>query len=858
REYLVQELPAYMIPTYFVTMEKLPVTTSGKVNRKLLPQPVVTGNTATYIPPRGRVEKTLVEMWSKMLDINENHIGIDDNFFHLGGHSLKATQLIANIHKALNVAIQLPELFSKPTIRALSTTIGTATGDKFFSIKAVEKKENYPLSSAQKRQYILQQIDESSTVYNMPTVLILKGEPDREKLERTAARLIERHESLRTSFEMINETPRQRVWERVTFELEYSEIEASEGTLRESDILKRLVRPFKLSQAPLMRGALIKTAVDRHILFIDMHHIISDGISATIFHRDFSNIYAGKELPPLRIQYKDFSVWQTDGIQKEKTKKQQDYWLNLFEGELPALNLPTDFTRPAIQSFEGDSVDFSLEPGETVELEQVVLKNESTLFMVLLALFNILLAKVCGREDIVVGSPVAGRRHSDLENIVGMFVNTLALRNYPREKTTFTDFLSKVRENTLGAFENQSFQYEELVEQVCLERDPGHNPLFDVMFVLQNTDVADVNMPGLNITPYPYENKTSKFDLTLSGVEGDGKLWFSLGYCTKLFKRQTIERFIGYYKRVIRLAVEDSEREIAAIELLTLVEKRQVLLEFNDTAADYPEQKRISQIFEEQVRRRPDAIALSEMANAAAGGDSLWRETGAINLTYRQLDDTTRRLARILKQRGVTSETIVALWAGRSLEMLIGIVGILKVGGAYMPLDPDYPEDRITFMLKDSNTDILLTPRKEVPGVGENKINVAGIVNSIIYLDEITRKTGTNDKPDTAETHGIASGNGGDDSSGDGDDGDDNGGLEPNRAGDIAYIMYTSGSTGRPKGVMVTQRNVTRLVLNTNYVALSPETRVLQTGAPVFDATTFEIWGPLLNGGRLVLVDKEI
>ncbi|MCU0289164.1 MAG: amino acid adenylation domain-containing protein, partial [Acidobacteria bacterium] len=555
KKYLSKDLPDYMIPLYFTQLEKIPLNPSGKVDRRALPEPRLKTE-STYMAPRDEMEKKLVEIWSEILGKNLLQIGINNNFFHLGGHSLKATVMISKIHKELNVHLPLAEIFKNPTIQGLSDFIKNMTKEKYISIEPIEKKEYYLLSSAQKRLYILHQMDQQSVGYNMPSFSVLEGEVYEDKFENTFKQLISRHESLRTSFHMINDEPVQRIHDEVEFAIEYLATESTENTERKihhsAFSVHHFIRAFDLSRAPLLRVALLKENEDRHILMIDMHHIISDGTSMNIAVKDFMALYQAEDLPKLRVQYKDFSEWQNNEKQKESIKKQEHFWVNEFVGELPILELPTDYVRPAIQSFEGSRIPFEIDENSTEVLKKLTVETDITLYMLLLSIYTVFLSKISNQEDIVIGSPTAGRRHVDLEKIIGMFVNTLALRNFPSGEKTFAGFLYEVKEKTLNAFENQDFQYEDLVECIMKSRDVSRNPLFDTMFVLQNIDISEINIPGLKLSSYPHENKISKFDLTLLAVERKNNLFFTFEYSTKLFQEETIQRFIDYFKNIIR------------------------------------------------------------------------------------------------------------------------------------------------------------------------------------------------------------------------------------------------------------------------------------------------------------------
>ncbi|HLP59759.1 MAG TPA: amino acid adenylation domain-containing protein, partial [Candidatus Deferrimicrobium sp.] len=604
--------------------------------------------------------------------------------------------------------------------------------------------------------------------------------------------MIKRHESFRTSFHMINEEPVQRISKVFgpTFFQKGGPPEA---------IIKSFIRPFDLSQAPLLRVWLVKLAENRHLLLLDMHHIISDGVSTEVLLHDFAALYGGKELPVLGLQYKDYAGWQNREQESEQNLKQESYWLREFDGEIPVLELPVDYARPVVREYEGGSINFEI----SNEITKLSPASGATVYMVLLAVYTVFLAKISSQEDIVVGTPVAGRGHADLEKIIGLFVNTLALRNYPVGEKTFTGFLREVKEKTLEAFENQDYQYEDLVEQVVLKRDTGRNPLFDTMLVLQNAGPGKIEIPGLRFIPHEYESKISKFDLTLIVVEVEEKLRLTFEYSTKLFKRETVERFSVYFKNIVKSIIENKERKISDFEIITEEEKRLILTDFNDTAAEYPADKTIHQLFAEQVEKTPDRIALS---GEPVGQVGLVRPVRLVQLTYLQLNEQSNRLAGLLIQKGVLAGSIVGIMMERSIELIIGLLGVLKSGGAYLPIDPDYPQERIDYMLKDSNAKIM---------VG-NWHACSEIHHSSFIIHHSSHSS------------------------------------------HLAYLIYTSGTTGRPKGVLIRHKSFINLIyFHRSIFEENQDSRISQVANPAFDAMGFEVWPCLVSGAALHIADNE-
>ena len=520
--------------------------------------------------PADEVERRISELWQEVLGLDAKKTALDVNadFFELGGHSLKATILTAKIQKTFNVKISLAQIFKTPTIRGLSKFIRGASPQGFTAIEPARRKEYYALSSAQKRMYIQQQLAPESTNYNTPRAVVLEGGIRVTKLAGAFRDLINRHESLRTSFQLVEDEPRQQIHEAGGLDFEIECFDG--GPALDPAVVRNFIRPFTLSKAPILRVGLIKSTTERHILVLDMHHIVTDGFSMNIFFKDLLALYQGRPLPPLRLQYKDYSEWQNSERQGKAVREQEQYWLRLFAGEIPVLALPTDYSRGAERQFDGDSVDFEIDRQATGKLKKLAADEAVTLYILMLAIFNVLLYKLSGQEDVVVGTGVSGRSHADLAGIVGMFVNMLALRNFPRGEETFSRFVQAVKGRTVEAFENQDYQFENLVEKAVTLRQPGRSPLFDVVFQLQNpevlsADIAAQEIPGLKLRPFDCESKTSKFDLVLVGVEAGDRILFSLEFCTKLFKRQKIEKFIRFFREISARVVENRDIKLKDI-----------------------------------------------------------------------------------------------------------------------------------------------------------------------------------------------------------------------------------------------------------------------------------------------------
>ncbi len=563
---LKNTLPEYMIPNTFLYMDEFPLTSTGKIDRKALAEDSVfeTVSEVEYAVPGNTCEMQLTELWRDLLAAPK--IGIDDNFFVLGGNSLKAIILASRVHKLLNVKVPLQEVFKNPTIRGLARYISSAETNPYQAVLPAPPMDYYPLSAAQQRLYIVQQLDRKSTGYNMPSVVDLDFQVDVERLETTFKKLIRRHESLRTSFHMLDEEPVQKIEETVPFNIEQFDIDtAAEG-------LQSLIRPFDLSRAPLLRAGLVKNRENHSVLLVDIHHIVSDANSNSIMVKEFSALYHGAELPELRLQYKDYALWQNSEEQTARIARQETYWLKEFEQSPPIMNLPVDFDRSPVFNPAGDTFTFSVGPMETQRLKELAAEKNATLFMVTLAVYNIFLSKITGQEDILVGTPLAGRGHPDLEPIIGMFINTLVLKNYPRGEKDFDHLVKDVKNRTLEAFENQDYPFEKLVDRLDIKRIPGRNPLFDVLFTFQHLERS--HGAGNPEVPTERENnqnslKPVQFDLILSGLELKDRLTFRLEYRTSLFKRETIERYAQYFQQVLENVLEDSTAPLSNITVTT-------------------------------------------------------------------------------------------------------------------------------------------------------------------------------------------------------------------------------------------------------------------------------------------------
>ncbi|MCP5051686.1 MAG: amino acid adenylation domain-containing protein, partial [bacterium] len=802
REYLAITLPGYMIPSYFTRLDEIPLNPSGKVDRRALPEPGIASG-AEYHAPDDEIQHQLVDIWSPLLGMDRSLIGIDDDFFELGGHSLKVTGLTGRIHKAFNVKVPFDQIFQSPTVRGLSQYIRDAMKEEYLPLEIAKQKEFYPLSSLQERLNVIYQVAPDSTAYNMPAVMDLEGRLDTRGLEEVFGKLIRRHESLRTSFQVLDNVRVQRIHEEVKFEIEPFNPE------RISDF----VRPFDLSRAPMLRVGLHKQRENHHVMVVDMHHIITDGTSVGILIRDFMALLAGDPLPPTTARYRDFTLWQNSLRGSSTLKAQEDYWMGIFSDEPPVLHLPCDSPRPAVPGFDGKTIWFEAGEKSAGALNRLVKKQGVTLFMALMAVYNVFLSKISGQEDILVGLPTAGRVHPEFEAVIGMFVNTLVLRNSPRGDRTFSQFLRQLKERTLGAFENQDYPFEDMVENVNTVGDPGRNPLFDTMLVLENTDIPEIRIPGLKLKDRAFTTGTSKFDLTLYCKEKSGGLVFSIEYRTSLFREETIQRFSRYFLKLLEEIPLNPHQLVSELEIISPEEKRQILVEFNDTDYTYPSDRIVHLAFEDQVERTPREVALVSTMGVN------------VSLTYSRLNHSANRLARLMRERGVGQGDVTGIMMERSANMVIAMLATLKAGSTYVPIDQEYPGNRILTMMAESKASLLLTTL----GAMERQSQLTGISGNILTMDG----------PSELEQLALQP--------------VDN--PEPVSGGeDLIYIIFTSGSTGKPKGAGVYHRGYHNLInwFVTDFEITRRDRELLLTSLS-FDLTQKSVYAPLISGGQLYL-----
>ena len=819
RNFLKRILPDYMVPTSFVQLDRLPLNANGKIDRKALPQPVTgeqtaAGNSNVQTP----VQELLLNIWSEVL--NRTDIGVDDNFFELGGHSLLATQVFSRIRECLSVELPVRALFETPTITGLSSRIESDlsidTSAAYEPIVFTRRDQELVLSSAQQRLWLLNQLEPNNTAYNIAGGFRLRGKLDLAAFEWSLSRIVERHEALRTTFSVVNDRPVQVIHAASeTIPLSYKHCRHLSDDEYENEIKKLLEveakRRFDLSRGPLFCAGLISHSDEEHMFVLAMHHIVSDGWSLHILIKEFLSLYEKSltgqrdSLNALPIQYVDYSAWQKQILEAGAVDKGLAFWKQQLHN-LPTLALPTDHVRPPVQTFEGYRLAKPLNQKLTASLKILSRQQGTTLFMTMLAAFDVLLSRYSGQDDIAVGSPIAGRNRRELEGLIGFFVNTLVLRSDLSGDPKFTELLRRVRHITLDAYAHQNVPFERLVEELQQQRDLSRSPLFQVMFTFLNMPPAQMTSSGLNVSEVEAFSDIAKFDLSLTVREVQDQLELGFQYNSDLFERNTILRMMAHFEQLLETVVVNPEQQLSELTLLSDEDRLQQVFEWNATSSDYPRDSTVQGLFEEQARMRPRSIAL---------------ECGDEKITYQQLNERSNQFAHYLRRRGVDfeNESLVAVVLGKSIDFVVSVLGILKAGASYVPLDPDYPAERLRYMLHDSNVAAVVTNSESMP-------SVTGLHDAVLCIDRDRREI------DAERAENIVSNA---------------------NAKSLAYVMYTSGSTGEPKGICIEHRGIVRLVRNTNYVKLDHEEVLLQFASVSFDASTFEIWGALLNGARLVI-----
>lgn len=791
RNKLKEKLPVYMIPAYFMQLDILPITQNGKLNYRKLPE-VSTFIESGYEAPESEIEYKLCEILEDILNVDK--VGVSDNFFDRGGHSLRAARFVNQIEKEFKVKVSLKMIFQHPVVKELADILSKEHAKLADdSIPKAEEKEYYDMSSSQKRTYLNCSINENSTSYNSPYCIVMQGKVDVQKIKETVQTIINRHEILRTAFVLDSGRLLQKVLNHVESEFEYEKA----GNISEEDAVKGFVRAFDLTRAPLFRVKIMERNND-YLMLWDIHHIVSDGVSIGIIIKEFNALYNGNEIPLLSHQYKDYSEW----MGTRDISSQKEYWINTFADEIPVIDMPYDFIRKQQASFKGKIYTDSIEESLCSSIKELAQQSQVTVFMIFLSSFMILLKKYSRQEDIVIGSPISSRTHHDTEDMIGMFVNTLALRGKTEGSKQYMQFLHEIKEICLKAYENQQYPFEELVEELDIQRNISRNPLFDVMLTMQNTEPAELQLKNIVCKNVMNHNSIAKFDISMDINETDNRFGLVIEYAEELFTSATIKLLIDHYKILLESLVANPNALINEIPIMSDKEKVKVLEEFNDTAVPFDQNMFIMDYFEKQVERTPEKTAIVYDNQS---------------ITYRELNEKANDIAVKLIEQGVKAECFVALLMERSIEMIISMFGILKAGGAYVPMDDHYPEERIQYMLKDCKPKIVLVN-------SDIKIDLCGY--PILDVRDCRAWTGI--------TKNI-----------------------PRRCimSNLAYCIYTSGTTGKQKGVLIEHRGFYNLMLAYGKIySLTENDVVLQVANYVFDQSVWDIFNILIIGGTLSLI----
>ncbi|SEB35202.1 amino acid adenylation domain-containing protein [Tenacibaculum sp. MAR_2009_124] len=814
QEKLKASLPDYMVPTIWIILDEIPLTVNGKIDKKSLPEPDSSElSSRKYVAPRNETEELLVTVWQELLRVDK--IGVNDDFFELGGHSLLATRLVSMIRTKMSVEILIRDIFEYTTISELSVHISApSTGVTLPPVILEERPERIPLSFSQERLWFLDELQGTSE-YHMPIAIRLKGELNVTALEQSLKTIVERHEILRTNIVSEEGVGYQEVKKADSWFLlqENSSAETIEGSISEYQ-----ATPFNLDKDFKLRACLYNLEDENYVLAVVLHHIASDGWSEDILINEFLELYSSLQkgnsfdLPALNLQYSDYAIWQRKYLEGEVLADQLAYWEKKLKG-VDSLKLPLDFERPATQRIEGGNTYLALNEDLTNSVRELCRNEGVTMFMFLLSTFKVLLHRYSGQDDICIGTPIANRTQSDLEGMIGFFVNTLALRSDLSENPSFKDFLKQVKETTLEAYDHQLTPFEKVVDKVVVTRDMSTTPLFQVMFMTENTSVGltdesetTLDFGGVEISEFESDNIPSKFDITLSIAEGDSDILLNVNYCTALFEKLTIDRMLEHFRELLNSVVKDSTQSVGSLTMLTEEEETKLVTAVNNTEADYPTDKTVVDVFVEQALKAPEAIAL------------VYKNEG---LTYEELDERSNQLASYLSSLGVQSNTFVGICMERSIEMLVGILGVLKSGGAYVPIDPAYPKERIDYMLGDAGISIVLTNGTNNEAIKEKD----GM--TVVALDNDWKEIENHKKEGTNKT--VISNN-------------------------LAYVIYTSGSTGKPKGVPIYHSSLMNYITtcSNQYLGENTSGSYMHLSAS-FDASMTEIFTPLVNGKMLVI-----
>ncbi|MCU7249831.1 non-ribosomal peptide synthetase [Pseudomonas koreensis] len=809
RAHLASQLPDYMVPAAFVRLDVMPLTTNGKLDRKALPKPERAALfTREYEAPQGEVETTLAQIWAEVLQVER--VGRQDHFFELGGHSLLAMRMVAQVRQRLGVELALGELFASAELATVAQVLTQAGRCTQPAILPVSREGVLPLSFSQQRFWFLAQMEGANTAYNIPIGLRLRGALDTDALQRALARIVARHESLRSRFAPLDGEAQVLIAPADSGVL--LRVEDLRRHPQADETLQALVQgeasgPFDLQNDPLIRGRLVRLADDHHVLLITLHHIISDGWSMEVLTRELMALYqafshgAPDPLPPLTLQYTDYAVWQRRWLSGEVLQRQSEYWKNTL-AEAPALlTLPTDRPRPLQQDYAGSSLEIALDERLSAGLKALSQRHGVTLYMTMLSAWAMLLSRLSGQADVVIGSPVANRTRAEIEGLIGLFVNTLALRVDTSGELSGEALLARVKALTLEAQAHQDLPFEQVVEIARPARSLAHSPLFQTMLNWRNGDGPALALGDLTLEAVAEPSHFAKFDLTLTLGETQERIGGWLEYATALFDESTAQRYVGYFTRLLEAMVANDQTVLEHVPMLDDQERQQLLSDFNATARAFPQALTVHRVFEQYAAQQPQAVAAVH---------------GARSMTYAELNRSANQLAHHLIAQGVQPGDHLAILLPRSLELLIAQLAVGKCAAAYVPLDINAPAERQAFMVQDCQAVALLTGSGETVDYPVRRMD----------LDTLDLAGSATHDPALAQS-----------------------------SESLAYIMYTSGSTGTPKGVMVPHRGITRLVINNGYADFNQDDRVAFASNPAFDASTMDVWGALLNGGQVAVID---
>lgn len=817
KTYLSKNLPAYMVPSHFIELEQFSLKVNGKIDKSALP-PLEENSLsqATYRSPNNKLEQDLIDIWKKILKLDR--IGIEDNFFEIGGHSLLATRMISGIRKQLSLELTFSDVFAYPTVVELANILKAKKTTTSAKISVQKNRPTLiPLSFSQQRLWFIDKL-EGSAKYHLPAILRLSGSLNIQALESSFQELIKRHEILRTVYREEDGKAFQFVQEANNWKLSYEEKDSmiERGKLEEY-FDERCSESFDLSKDYMLRAILCKTGVEEYRLIIVMHHIAADGWSIPIFVEELTKTYNATnnnqqvQLKTLDFQYADYAIWQRSLYEKNDLEKQLAYWEQQLKGT-PSLDLATDFSRSLKKSYEGGTCQRQISKKTTSQLNALAQDKESTLFMVLLAAFNTLLYRYSGQDDIAVGSPIANRTQQEVEDLIGFFVNTIVLRNNLKDNPSFAELLQEVKRTTLEAYDHQDAPFEKVVDQVVDTRDMSRNPLFQVMFVMHNNPTSsELKLGNVQLAIEAYDAKVSQFEMTFNIAESPEGLDIEVTYRKDLFANDRIARMLTHFENILQGIVSNVDIRIADVPMLNKWEERQIFESFNSAALiDYPRDKTLVDIFKERAGQSPKHTAV-EFGNDA--------------LTYDELDRMSDQIARQLIRKGAGPEVLVGIAMERNASMIVGILGILKSGAAYVPIDPTYPLQRIDFILDDAQLSLVVTD------VASKHLFEKRTSSKTIVLDEVLKHL-SDERVPAIELN-----------------------LRPSNA---AYVIYTSGTTGQPKGTVLEHRNVVRLFFNDDSLFDFHDRDVWTFfHSHCFDFSVWEIFGALLFGGKLIVVSRE-